>query len=83
VIQFRKPASLLERRFYEGGRPLTITGARLENGTVYCEVEMDGQPRQWPEPEDACLRSFWVTGVTLTDVQFEPDGTLVYTVKEL
>jgi hypothetical protein len=83
MIQFRKPASLLEARLSEGGRRITITGARLENGMVYYSVEMDGQPRQFPEPEDACLRSFWVTGVTLTHVQLDPDGTLVYTVKEL
>lgn len=83
MIQFRKPASLLEHRFFEGGQLLTITGARLENGMVWYSVEMDGQARQFPEPEDACLRSFWVTGVTLTNVEFEPGGTLVYTVKEL
>ena len=40
---------------------------------------MDGQPVEIPEPEDA----FWVTGVTLTHVQLDPDGTLVYDAKEL
>lgn len=44
---------------------------------------MDGRPVEIPEQEDSCLRSFWVTGVTLTDVRLDPDGTLVYEVKEL
>lgn len=44
---------------------------------------MDGQPVEIPEPEDACLRTFWVTGVTLTHVQLDPDGTLVYDAKDL
>ena len=61
----------------KGGRRLTITGARLENGVVKYEVDMDGRSYEMPEPEDACLRSFWVTDVTLTHVQLDPDGTLV------
>ncbi len=83
MIQFRKPASFLEAQLGRDGRRITITGARLEAGWVKYEVLMDGQPAEIPEPEDACLRSLWVTGVTLTDVRLDPDGTLVYEAKEL
>jgi len=57
--------------------------AWMEGGQVRYEVDMGGRDYEIPEQEDACLRAFWVTGVTLTDVQLTPDGTLVYTVKEL
>jgi hypothetical protein len=83
MITFRKPASFLEERFSRDGRRITVKGARLEDGWVKYEVEMDGRPVEIPEPEDACLRAFWVSGITLTDVRLDPDGTLVYEAKEL
>jgi hypothetical protein len=83
LITFRKPATFLEELLSRGGRRITITGARLEDGQVKYEAEMDGQPVEIPESEDACLRSFWVSGITLTDVRLEPDGMLVYEAKEL
>lgn len=83
MIQFRKPASLLEAQLGRDGRRMTITGARLEPGMVKYEAQMDGRPVEIPEPEDACLRSFWVSGITLTDVRLDPYGILVYEAKEL
>jgi hypothetical protein len=83
VIQFRRPAGFIEHRLSQRGSILTVTGAaRLADGQVEYQVKLSGRDHVIHETEQAVLSSFWVTGVTLTDVEFR-NGDVYYTVKEL
>lgn len=83
MIQFRKPVTHLQERYCAEDVKLTVKDARLENGQVKYKAEADGRPGEITESEDMCLHALSVSGVTLTDVRLEPDGTLVYDAREL
>ena len=83
MIQFRRPASFIEKALYDRGRRVyTLTGARMADGRVEYQLDSGGESVQFTEDEHAVLSSFWVEGVTLTSVEYTPDGWVIYTVKE-
>lgn len=83
MIRFRRPAGFIEKALYDRGRMVyTLTGARMVDGQVEYQLDSGGQSVQFAEDEYAVLSSFWVEGVTLTGVEYSPDGWVIYTVKE-
>ena len=83
VIRFRRPAGFIQKAVYDSrGRAATLKNAELTNGRVRYTLDSGGQEIAFEEDEYAVLMSFWVEGVTLTDVQLGEYGDVYYTVKE-
>jgi hypothetical protein len=82
IEQARKPASFLERAWYEhDGRLRTLTGARLAGDGVDYDVQDGGRADVRHETEIETLGRIRIMGVKLTGVELN-GGDVYYTLTE-
>jgi hypothetical protein len=82
VIQVYRPSREIEEILSRDGSRVQLTDARLVDGRVENQIQLNGQPRMFTEDLDSVLRALRVTGAKLTGVELR-EGDIYYTLAEV